>query len=226
MQFIYLQEVGRLIPLLNAVPYDLTLTSKTRNDFVVSRGNVPNATPKRQHICNCFSCSPRLQRTKKSLQFWWEGFPISHLFTTISHSGQGGPLKSFKSSLQIAQKLNNGPIHVTTSVFQVLPLKVSVKKKKVKKPKVYHWDWLYFLLSRWWPILNFKWVLCWLMQLRAIRKLEDRGISEWMSCKIHSAWWCLCPKKRKSIQLTRAVSLHLPLACPPLLSSSCRRTGK
>lgn len=36
---------------------------------------------------------------------------------------------------------------------------------------MYHWDWLYFLLSRWWPILNFKWVLCWLMQLRASRKL-------------------------------------------------------
>lgn len=50
VQFISLQEVGRLIPLLNAVPYDLTLTSKTRNDFVVSRGNVPSATPKRQHI--------------------------------------------------------------------------------------------------------------------------------------------------------------------------------
>ena len=41
VQFVSLQEVGRLIPMLNAVPYDLTLTSKTRNDFVVSRGNVP-----------------------------------------------------------------------------------------------------------------------------------------------------------------------------------------
>ena len=36
---------------------------------------------------------------------------------------------------------------------------------------MYHWDWLYFLFSRRWPILNVKWVLCWLMQLRAIRKL-------------------------------------------------------
>lgn len=46
MQFISLQEVGRLILLLNAVPSDLTLTSKTRKDFVVWRGNVPSATPK------------------------------------------------------------------------------------------------------------------------------------------------------------------------------------
>lgn len=41
MQFIALQEVGRLIPLLNAVPHDLTLTSKARNDLCGVKGNGP-----------------------------------------------------------------------------------------------------------------------------------------------------------------------------------------
>lgn len=48
-----LQETGGPIPRLNAVPFDLTLTSKVRNDSVVSRGNGPQTTSKRQHnICN------------------------------------------------------------------------------------------------------------------------------------------------------------------------------
>ena len=42
----------------------------------------------------------------------------------------------------------------------------------------------------------------------------------------HSAWCYLCPKSRKSRERTRAVSPHLPLTCPPLLSFSSANRWK
>lgn len=48
VQFISLQEVWRLMPLLNVVPYDLILTSKASNNLCGIKGNCPPNNLKRK----------------------------------------------------------------------------------------------------------------------------------------------------------------------------------